>query len=307
MFEILGMVYAFGDSNTVGVGSNWPYLNAVAAYYDAPRTNKGISGSQAAHQANAAIYGTQFTINDVSLFLTGYNDMRYFGAASGQYQTSLKAILAYMGTSARINARAMTAGGTWLDTPVNPIGRYTTTPGSTLTTTVSGPVVYVGSIQMTTVAGSYKITIDGVDYGPYQTLGGAQYSNGNWNPVLRRIEGLPTGPKTVTVTHLSGQSFVDWVGGASPGQRVYVGGCLKMPIGGYPLGAPFNNGSDVIANQYTAIIEAEVSAAAADGLLVEYVTVEDKIPDYVTNDGIHRDDSGHMNFAVSFMKAIGIR
>jgi hypothetical protein len=309
MIEVLGIVYAFGDSITFGVGADWPYLNAVSAYYDAPRINKGISGSQAAHQANAAIYGTQFTPNDVSLFLTGYNDMRYFGASSDQYQASLKTILAYMGTSARIDATAMTAGGTWLKTPVNPIGRYTTTPGSTLSTTVSGSVVYVASMQMVGVAGTYKITINGVDYGPYDTSGGAVYNTGSWNPVLRRIEGLPLGPKTVTVTHIAGQTFVDWVGSPAPSQRVYVAGCLKMPPAAYGLWPPFNKGSDAIAEQYTAIIQAEVDAAAADGLRVSYVDVgpDFDVTKHMAADAIHPEDSGQMSIAVSFMRAIGLR
>lgn len=298
-------MYGFGDSITVGVNAPYSYLNVVSAYYNVPRVNKAISGSQIAHQVNS-IYNTTFNSDDTSLFLTGFNDMRYLGANSGPYEDSLKAMLAWMGTSSKAKAINLPVTGAWSATPVNSIGRNSTDVGATISTTVESSVVYVAAIQQSSNNGSFKVTVDGIDYGPYQTRGGAAYSNNvNYSPYLIRIGDLSNAPHSVVVTVLSGQVFIDWIGSPTQGQAVYVSGCMKMTASGYTLGAPFNNGSDALAEQYTGLIQSAVSQLAADGLRIFYVPLAYDQNTQVSNDNVHPKESGQVTTAVSFIKTIG--
>ena len=75
-FAQAATTYAFGDSITVGVSAPYSYASPASAYYKQTLVNKAVSGSQITNQATQ-IYGTAFTPDDVSLWLTGYNDVSY--------------------------------------------------------------------------------------------------------------------------------------------------------------------------------------------------------------------------------------
>ncbi len=301
-------IYAVGDSITKGTNITNPYPKTVSAWTGMPAVNLGIGGTQLAEEI-AAIYGVQPMPSDKVLLLTGYNDMRYFGATTAHWEQSLRAVLAWLATSTKYTAQSLAATGAWtnVSSTVNPIGRWSATAGSTLTATTRGAVVYVGSIQQTNLTGSFLVSVDGVDYGPYQTQGGTTYAGGkNYGPVLIRIDGLADTTHSVVVKVLSGRVYCDWIGHPTPGPSVYAGEVLRMRATSYALGAPFNKGSDAAVAAYTAALQAHIATLTADGLTITFVPLKyDPATQVLTSDRVHPSENGQATMAISWLKAMG--
>lgn len=300
------IIYAFGDSTTSGTGITNPYPSTISAWKDIPKINKGIGGSVLADQVKS-IYDTSYNIDDLSLFLTGYNDMRLGGNIT-PYQETLRATLAYMGTSTKQSAQSLETTGTWanVSSTVNSVGRWSATVGSTITATVTGSIIYIGSLHQVSQSGTFQVFVDGLSYGLYQTQGSRNFPSGkDWSPFLIRIDGLTNSQHTVIISVASGRIYVDWVGSPTPGQKVYVAGCLHMPPAGYPLGSPFNKGSDVLADQFTSIIIDKVNNLLLDGLNLNYIDIKYDPLTQVKTDNIHPNENGQATIAISFLQHIG--
>lgn len=296
------MLRAFGDSFTAGEGVTNPFVATVGRWFETPYLNKGVGGSQIQDQA-VYIHGAAFSCDDTALFLTGFNDMRYYGENSATYAKALLALLAWMGTSDKVSGRQATQSGTWADTPVNSIGRYSNVVGSRISACVTGKVVYIGSIiQTVNPNGTFRVKIDDVDYGVYSCQGSSvAYSLRNDSPYLIRIDGLCSGSHRVEIEVLTGLIFIDWIGAASPGQRVLVGECCRMKSASYGMWSPFNKGSDAIVDQYRTHIQSACSLLAADGLRIESVPVRFDPDAQVQPDQVHPTENGQATIAVSFI------
>lgn len=90
-------IYAYGDSNTVGFGvvpDSDAYVPRVGTAKGWAVTNRAFSGSKIADAEQIGrILADDLRVHHVILFLTGYNDMRFYGTTSdglAQYETHLE-------------------------------------------------------------------------------------------------------------------------------------------------------------------------------------------------------------------------
>jgi lysophospholipase L1-like esterase len=303
---------AYGDSITTGVGASVPanaYLQKLKTALAVTASMVATTGDMAADQS-WRIYGMAADPTKDTTIMLGANDAQIYGASAVKREAAinfLRNVVVWSMCQTKVNARSMTATGSWSNTPVNSIGRVSAVAGSTLEATVSGTAVYVSYILQNLGAseGQFDVLIDGVVMKTV-TLNGTQVGNTqngrSYSGACIRIGGLAPGSHTVKIVTKNGNScHIDYVAGSDQPSdpRVFVADVLKRSIASY--GASGNSDANVAA--YNADYATMIADLASDGHSVLPVHFPD-ITLADLNDGLHPNDSGHAKIAVDFQSAI---
>lgn len=321
-----------GDSITFGQGASnnghrWSTLYATSQVL--AESNRAVSATQIVDQTSTSvavnrnqIYQTLgVSASDVRAWLTGYNDVRFFGTdANGMetYKRVLRSAVAWMSRQVSDCKQGSTGAfsGSWTTTVINGVStKFSSTIGNTATYVVSGRSVTLSYLSHFGAAdgGTFSVTIDGVvmqtgidtNFGSSSGYGGA--SPTLYAPMALRWNSLSPGPHTVVVTVTSAAIVqVCFVCGANEAVTplVVLCGPLKMNATGYAAGSPYNNSSDYAVWLYSQAIKDIVTDANRDGRRVHYGETNDyyQIAN-VGGDNIHPADAGHDQIYKSFVSA----
>lgn len=316
----------FGDSLTRGAGvtAAQRFSGLLSGAETWLENNFGVDGTQLADNITvASIYNTPKSTGSRSMHLAGYNDMRYIGSNAGgkaDFQDCLYALAAFnaISDSSRHWYTDASLNGIWVAPVTNVWGRvgyvYTTTSGAKATFTVSGSTIAIGVIRLTSGGGTFSVKVDGVTKISGQTcvMSMATQAGQTVQPGLALITGLSAGSHTVEFIN-DGFSIVGftWYAGfsSSPGPIVVLGGTPRMRKDGgndgYTLNAPYNAGSDAIADSYQTLVSTVASTLLAAGLEVIYAfaTLVQDSTDY-QGDYVHFNTSGHTKWAAAIEAAL---
>ena len=326
-----------GDSVTFGYNATNPSLrwpNKLAEYLGLPLWNLALPSSQIVDQTttdrasdrNEIYLGDTVRTDDVWAWLTGYNDMRYFGTdANGleTYQRTLRAGVAWISRAYADCFQANHGGwaytGTWTSASVcGLVTKYSNTSGDIAQISVTGTAVTVAWISRFGLddGSTFTIKIDGATVATVDSNFGSDsgYQAGaslrsRYAPMALRFDGLAAGAHTVTLTLTSaGYTQVAFVtgNGEATQPKVMLGGPLKMTAGGYASSSPYNAGSDTAVANYAAAIQDVVADAVADGRDVTYIDVNlfyTPAAD-VDTDLIHPTNQGHAHIFDAFVSGL---
>lgn len=311
---------AFGDSVTVGLYATSPNNNGWAGIlkhrYGWNLDNFSVSSTQLIDQIDE-IYSVFPKFTDNFIMLTGYNDMRNYGANAAKqtvYQNALTAAIAWLAIPDSIkvlgSSLGVDYGGSWNSTPVyGSIGKYTTSNGATATLYLYGSTIYLSFIAIATVGGSFSISIDGVSQGSFTCRNDniSAVSGLSYAPFLLSFGGLSDSLHTIVITTTSTNNFYfDWGAGIRNVDNfpiVLVGNCLRMNATGYAIGSPnWNNGNDSVVTSFNNIISSVVTTLATNGLRVYLVdaSASYNLSTDVYTDNIHPNNTGHSHIATAF-------
>jgi len=309
------ITYFYGDSITQGYDPNFPngpplpnrFSTLLSAQCSLIESNEAVGGSQIVDSGesdmitgNDAIFGT-----NISVWLAGYNDMRFYGtnaAALSDNGTALESLAAWLAlpTSQRVPwyTGAMLIGG-WGGNSLLGGLAYTTLPGDFATFSFTGTTLLIGTARGGT-GGNVTVVVDGTVTNIYSCLRtsantghGRDYSAG-----LIIFTNLANTAHTATFTAQSaGTTYLGWYAAYATNQSpmVVLCGTLKIPAMGVGVGAPYINGSDEAAADYSLMISNAANALAAARLNVKYVPapVLDTNTDFEF-DWVHPNPSGHL-------------
>jgi hypothetical protein len=309
------VTYFYGDSITMGYDPNYPngptltnrFSTLLCAQYSLIESNEGIGGSQIVDPGesdmitgNNAIFGT-----NISVWLAGYNDMRYYGtdaAALADNGTALESLVAWLAlpTSQRVPwyAGAMLFGDWGTKTVLGGLA-YSTLPGDFATFSFAGTTLLIGTARGGT-GGNVTVVVDGTVTNNYSCLRtsaatghGRDYSAG-----LIVFTNLADTAHTATFTAQStGTTYLSWYAAYATNQSplVVLCGTLKIPAQGVNVGYPYVNGSDEASDDYSLMISNAANALAAAQLNVKYVPapVLDTNTDFEF-DWVHPNPGGHL-------------
>lgn len=320
---------AIGDSITAGSGasdSDHRWSTLVCAAHGYTETNNASPATQIIDQVSVTsgqVFRYVVAADSLSLWLSGYNDLRYFGTdADGleTYTRTLRAALAWLcrlpDDIKQVGDAEWTYVGTWTTAPLafDIDTKYTATHGDHASVIVTGTAVTIAYRARFADGGMMSVTIDGVLKDTIDTSFGSPsgYGGGTTTNVAmaRRYGGLSSGSHTVLLTLTSADgtyAHVYFVTGNGETTHVpaYIGAPPKMAI--YNSNAPYDQGSDAAVAAYTSAIQAACAECVADGAgRVKCVPVNDY---YVTasdisDDQVHPKDTGHQHIADAFAASI---
>ncbi len=317
---------AYGDSITNEVGASSPanaYINLLATSRGwSLTTNNAVDGDMVPDQADP-VFAEVIGDGEQSTIMLGTNDQRFY-EESVPKRTAFKvghaALLAWLAIPDARKQKGQDADsetGTWTDTSSaygGTLGRQSVVAGSTITFTVYGTVAYFCSILQNSIVATFTVSIDGVVRGSFATGPGATITSVNgrtFTPQLIRIPGLSEGSHSLVVTVVTASGgnpvYALWATGnqghkTKEGPNVWVGNVPRFTSAGYTA----SGGSDVDVAAFNAMIRANVTQLAADGLNVALVDSASRLNPAVDlgGDGVHPDDSGHAVIANAFIEAI---
>ena len=303
----------YGDSITIGyliTDTNNDFASLLSAQLSMVQDNQGNGGSQIADDGesgmvtdNDAIYAT-----NVSVWLAGYNDMRYYGsdpAALSDNTAALESLVAWLAlpTTERIPwYDGVTLLGNWSNRPLLGSLAYSQSAGDTAIFSFSGTTLLIGTARAGD-AGIATVVVDGTVSNNYSCLRTAAdtFRGINYSAGLIIVTNLPDSLHTVTFTSQSASNtFLCWYAGYSTSQlpKVVLCGTLKMPEFEYQYAgrAPFTNGTDLAADQYSCAVSNVAATLSAAGLNVKWVPapVLDTNTDWEEPDWTHPNESGHL-------------
>lgn len=317
-------IVAYGNSNTVGHNLpgyvlNTPppdaYISVLASTLGVSKDVRAGSGNMMADQSWSGLYGTTPSASNHYTILLGTNDTQHYGSSPVKRDAAinfLRNILVWNLCPVKTLARdaGMSFTGSWSNTPVNSIGRMTTSLDAEAVATVNGTNVYVSYI-LQNASGSeatFDIIVDDVlaktvvcnGTAVGDTLLGRSYAG-----ACVEVSGLEAGPHVVRVVNkVAGKSlFLEYIAGSDQQERPHAFVC-DIPYrttAGYGGGA--NNDANVDSyNAAIAVLLAELAVASHN---VHRVA----IPDFNTaahyqSDGIHFNIAGHAVFAGDFLSVI---
>jgi len=301
-------INAFGDSVTNGTaGTSIRYPVVAASILGQSLNNYGIGGSMIADQV-ASIFGNA---KQDSFFLTGLNDLLYFGSSTVDYEKILKSCLVYLASGEIVKGQNMTKTGSWTNSGIYGanISVMNNTLNDSVSCSVTGTIVYVSLTQINNGTGGLaEIWIDGnlmTSCGCYGNT--APQSGLAYSPTLLRFAGLSSGSHTVEIKNISTASnnciWVDYVASNTVGNKICVGGVLPSTNAAYAACvAPVNHGSQTNCAAYGTLISNDCSLFSADGLDIRYVNLNTYDPAVlnVIND-VHPNLNGQCYLAVEFL------
>lgn len=297
----------FGDSITVGSGTGadpW-YSEIIANILDTTVNNYGINGAQMADIINPIYENTK----QDSLLLSGFNDYRFFGSSTVDYQKVLECAIVYLASGQVIKGQTGTLTGSWVNAGAygGNITTTTSTVGDTAVYSVTGTCVYIALTQINNGSGGLaQISIDGNIITSCGCYGNSTANSGqNYSPTMLRFTGLSAGPHTVEIKNISTGSnktiFIDFVASNYPGNALIVGETLKCTTANYTLGYPtFSNGSDAIVADYNAVIDS-MTKYAADGLNIKIAKMLYNPNTQSVPGNAHPTTAGQCNIALCFL------
>lgn len=314
---------AFGDSITHGTTGPSDLAHSYASLLASARSlnliNYAVDGSMVNDQIQYLYAHSVAQNQPVSWVALGANDQRIHGINSTRLAAFRKGIACALAYRALPDAKKVLGinaitSGTWGANAAWPgaaIGRYSREVGATLTATVTGSTVYIGSILQNSNVASFSVTIDGVAKGTFSSNPGStitSYLGRVYMPQLLRFTGLALGAHTVVVTvesapDISDAVYVDWIGavrGSDVTPIVLAGGVTSSTAAGYAA----NGGSQANVDAYNVEISAVAGELTGDGLDVRFVDNSGIDPDTYTSDGLHLNDAGNVlmkdNFSAAF-------
>lgn len=316
-------LHAFGDSVTYGDSASnlrgWPVL--VSEVLGEPLTNHAVRGHQVPDTAPLA-YGVQVQPHDTTIWMPGFNDMRWWGLdplGLDTYTGAVRALMAWLAIPEKKKTRAVNAGssGGWTVTSVyGQLGQYSAQKGAAIVFSVRGDTVYLGGIALQSGTGLVGLQIDGLPMGVWRCGGVAPFNSAlGYAPFLIRVPGLDDRLHSVTasVVSTSGTVYVDWCASnhwatSGPRPAVYVSSCLRLQDYSSSQQPEWGHGSEDAARLYSAATYQAVEDLASDGLDVTYV---DTLPFYDLAHGdnvppdVHPNDQGHQHLADAYLAAMG--
>lgn len=318
---------SFGDSITAGVGASGPNAYYPKLIGDAKGwtvTNVGVSGARVYDPAiidNAYAevvdasknYSLMIGVNNAGANATGISYL-------DTYRGCLMAVCAWLTipNQYKVRAAATSRTGTWeVNTGVyGSMGQRSQTNGSTMTTTVIGTTVYIGHIKTPSENGTFRVVIDGNDYGIFNTNGVMNQRQGEsttYAAYCLRFPGLRTGPHTVVITVTSATNslngvYINWIGGNGfkkeiNGPNLWLGNPTRATAAYYAASGVL---SDAAISLYGAAVLEVFNSLAADDLSITFVDTAASINQTTDMhpDGLHPSDAGMAKIAQAFVAAM---
>jgi lysophospholipase L1-like esterase len=303
---------AFGDSITAGqsAASGRGYVNLLAQALGVTIQNNGVSGHCAADQA-AAIYASSIAAGDVSTYMIGTNEQMKYGtdaAKRGAFKNALLAELAWLAMPNKTTARdaAVTYAGSWGDTPVNSVGKWSWTNGDTASFDIEGDAAFLGFLVHDTQYSTADIYVDGVKkttfngHAPGVTT---KIPTTQYAPALVALTGLGTGAHNIeiVITSATGSPnklFFDWFAAPNAGATVVMGSLNRLTASGYAT----YGGSDENTLDYMTTTKEAAEVLQAFGLDIRFIdNIGTLIPaNDLVSDGVHPNSVGHYKLAQKF-------
>lgn len=298
------MINFFGDSITVGTGAKIAFPNIIAALLHVNIYNYAVGGTQIADQVSS-IYKAYPAD---SIFLTGFNDARFYGSITNDYQSILYAMVAYLGCK---NKWKFNPSGNWKSSTLykgfSTVESYE--PGDSLSFEFKGSILYLAYTKFAEkYTGSFEVLIDNISFGIYYCNGMLNpFSKIGYEPALIRISGLSNENHKVTINHIDkGLVSLQWYSTPTNNvvNKVILGETLHMDNTGYAIGFPFwNHSSNAVVKIYNAIINEIANRFHDDGLNVK-VAKMNYDPITKNSDHVHPNDDGQETIAKDFLRVI---
>ena len=324
----------YGDSITVGYNPNPPYSTPnrfstlLSAQYLMIESNHGVGGTQIADAGQADQITANTSVNDtnVSVWLTGYNDVFYYGnnaAALADNQAAATCLAAWLGVPARVrvpwnstngfpNPGSIYYSAGWAFLPSTLGGLAASSQaGASASFFFTGNTLLIGMARASSGAGTATLVLGDFisnNFIPKQTnsyscvRSSADTAQGrNYSPALVIITNL-TGAThgAIFSADTAANTFFGWFAGYATNQspKVVLSGTLAPAGGNYIstyLPGNFQNGSSVATAQYTAMLSNVAATLSAVKLNVKWVPAPllNSNTDYFY-DNIHPNDSGHL-------------
>jgi hypothetical protein len=319
----------YGDSMTAGYLLNSPtnrFSSLLSAQYYLAESNYGIGGSQIidAGESDNITANNSISNNTVSVWLAGYNDMRYYGTDSAALTdnfAALESLAAWLAIPTELRVP-------WNSTANFPApGNIYYSPGWIFLPSALGGLA--ASTQPGALAGFYfsgSTLLVGTGRGGGAgtgTLVVGDYVNNVFTPTLtNNFSCLRTAANTgagrsysaalIIITNLSSttnhgaiftadsaaNTYFCWYASYSTNllPKVVLSGTLKMAPQGVGLDAPNNHASDAAAALYSGVVSNAATVLAAAKLNVQYVAPPVLLTntDWEIPDWIHPNESGHL-------------
>jgi hypothetical protein len=321
----------YGDSITSGYLLNSPtnrFSSLLSAQYFLVESNYGVGGSQIidSGESDNITANNSISNNTISVWLAGYNDMRYYGTDSAALTdnfAALESLAAWLAipTSMRVpwNSTAnFPAPGNIYYSPNQWVLANNDTLGGLATSRQAGALAGFYFSGSTLLIGTARGGGAGTG-----TLVVGDYVNNVFTPTYtNNFSCLRTAASTAAgrgysaalliVTNLSSTTnhgaiftadsaatiYLCWYASYSTNllPKVVLSGTLQMAPEGAGLGAPDNNASPAAAALYSGIVSNAAVALAAVQLNVKYAAppLLDTNTDWEIPDWIHPNESGHL-------------
>lgn len=316
-------VYGIGDSimksqDFVTFEEAW--LTLVARKMGYGHINHGVGGKGVVGQCDLEIYITRQELRSRWILLGNINDVyAWHDSDPGKesFQSAIRAAYAFLAIPSLKKTLAIEGGsytGTWTTNSAYSglVGKYSTTNGSTVTFTVHGSTILLGTIRKVSVGGVIDVTIDGIPQTQISCLGGApSIESKTWAPQLTIYSGLTDTDHTVVLTAVSDgstQCFVDWIAGISGNKAdwpmVHVGTTLKLTS----TSMESHGITTAEVDTFNGYIEDAVDELAALGLDVRLWDVGSRFDPntsgYIGEDGVHPTILGNIVIKEDFLNNI---
>lgn len=303
----------FGDSIAYGYGASSPACDLAGLL-----TSQGVSVSRQgimptspssrpgnmACDLGTAMYGNPIDPTGI-VVQCGTNDAIVKGTAGiGNYLAAMQALAVWSTCAVKLpqSSPGFTFTGPWAGNTYWPgaPGKYTTQVSASVSFTLSGSTIYLGSYAETNITGFWMVYVDGQPHGPF-TCGKPNIATAHgqtFAPQLISIAGLSAGPHSVVMTfnNATGNNpvmYLDFAAGSDDAswRPVYF---MAIP----PQITTYQQGGQAIVDAFNAALEGMVSELWADGLNVQlcrpaYNTATDFLVGPNLGDDLHPNDSGY--------------
>jgi hypothetical protein len=319
----------FGDSFTTGDGATSfanSYVGLLTNYFQIALAQRGVSGTllNSTGQINS-IYRTITTNTALYSLLTGVNDASLWTNQTdiANYKSSLMAASVWMSLppAAKQTFGYLTnrSSGFGTNTFFGMGSLATTNSSQSVTSYISGPVIYVGYTRFTNNSSGYiNISVNGFDAGNFSSDGGYASTNPPANGYVRemaalaRVFGNPTTNTVVITTSATGTNAIQFV--ASKGgipfsdmSAFFIGNTSRKNGAGYSAAGSVMSPQSV--NDYNVAIADAVAVLSGDGLPVFMADTSARyVPELgmVSVDNIHPNDAGYAAIFGAFRDSISV-
>ena len=303
------VAFFYGDSITLGYALANPsqrFSTLLCNQLSMVEVNWGVGGSQIADSGESDVVTANNSIFDscVSVWLAGYNDMRYYGtnaAALDDNQAALESLTAWtaLPTSQLKPWPQVTFDTNWGNRS-DVLGgvAFSTSAGAQATFNFTGTTLLIGTARVDN-GGNATVVVDGTVTNIYSCLRtsaatghGRTYSAG-----LIIFTNLPDTAHTVVFTAQSADTtFLDWYAAYTTNQlpKVVLCGTLKMLTTGINVGDGYTNYSPQAASLYSGMVSNVAVTLSAAKLNVRWVPAPSLNSNDWENDLVHPNESGHL-------------
>jgi len=312
----------FGDSITAGYGASNPPVTGYVPLLDAALgltgTNYATNGSMAADQAIVA-HSIRPAASDFSTLMIGVNDcQRYLSVAQQNYYkafvTDIIVSLTMPNITTARNANVIRSGAWSNSSPLWSTGLQSVTTGNSLTATISGSRIYIGTILQEymgqAITGTANVLIDGTIVGTVTSNGLAMDTGlgASYGPAAFAFNTVP-GSHTIqlvqtTSANPSGSGlnslYIEYITGSDQlaNASLYLSNITQT----FQTSNPCPSSSTAIFN---GILTGLVSQFSSDGRMIALVDSNSVVlQNDLNTDGIHPNDNGYLKIKNAFMTVI---